>query len=94
MTLTSDHPVKLKPPALCYFCAHFRWGDKFSLEPTPARCEAFPGGIPQEILDNVADHRKPHAGDHGLQFALDPRRTENDIAEWQQDRADELEDME
>ena len=31
-------------------------------------CDAFPDRIPDDILDSSADHRKPHAGDHGLTF--------------------------
>jgi hypothetical protein len=33
--------------------------------PTPV-CQAFPGAIPEEILDNLADHRKPYPGDTGF----------------------------
>lgn len=32
------------------------------------RCEAFPDGIPQAIIDSTLDHREPVAGDHDLQF--------------------------
>jgi hypothetical protein len=31
-------------------------------------CNAFPDGIPMEILMNKFDHRKPHVGDQGIQF--------------------------
>jgi hypothetical protein len=31
-------------------------------------CEAYPGGIPEEIVTNQWDHRVQQAGDHGLQF--------------------------
>ena len=33
-----------------------------------AKCKAFPNGIPDEILFNQADHRKPYPGDRGIQF--------------------------
>jgi hypothetical protein len=33
-------------------------------------CAAFPDGdgIPLEIIRNEFDHRRPHEGDHGIQF--------------------------
>jgi hypothetical protein len=33
-----------------------------------SRCEAFPDGIPREILVGGGDHLKPIKGDHGIQF--------------------------
>lgn len=35
-------------------------------------CEAFPSAIPQEVLDNAVDHRKPIDGDDGIRFAPRP----------------------
>ena len=48
---------------MCEFCArHLRWeGDKL-------RCDAFPDGIPDEIVKGKVAHYKPYPGDHGLQF--------------------------
>lgn len=53
------------PRSQCVACVHLRpfegWG-------TPQTCDAYPGGIPQAILDNEVDHRQPVEGDHGIQF--------------------------
>jgi len=32
------------------------------------RCEAFPDGIPHEILIDEFDHKEPHPDDNGIQF--------------------------
>ncbi len=34
------------------------------------KCVAFPDGIPQEIIDNEFDHRKPYPGDRGIRFLM------------------------
>jgi hypothetical protein len=47
-------------------CAHYRSFLTTGL-PGPS-CTAFPAGIPDEIWENKADHRKPVAGDHGVQW--------------------------
>jgi len=31
-------------------------------------CDAFPDGIPSDILNNFADHTKPYKGDGGIQY--------------------------
>lgn len=48
----------------CVFCIHNRGN---------AKCDAFPKGIPFEVLDNRLDHRKPIEGDNGIRFELDPK---------------------
>jgi hypothetical protein len=35
----------------------------------PFRCLAFPDGIPNDILENLADHRNPYAGDGDIRFS-------------------------
>lgn len=51
---------------ICHACARDKDG-------TQQRCDAFPDGIPAEILNGTLDHRVPQAGDHGLRFK--PRAT-------------------
>lgn len=48
----------------CVFCRHAHTSG-----PT---CDAFPKGIPDEILRNEHDHRQPFIGDHGIRFEPDP----------------------
>ena len=40
-------------------------------------CKAFPEGIPEEILLNKKDHRKPIEGDNGIQF--DPKDPDEEL---------------
>ena len=47
----------------CFFCKNF----------VPKKinflfCEAFPGGIPEEILTGEHDHKNQYDGDNGIQF--------------------------
>lgn len=46
---------------VCSRCKHLRsFGGR--------TCAAFPDGIPSVIWRGDNDHRKPHPGDHGIQF--------------------------
>lgn len=49
----------------CFSCRHLTKGK-------PMRCPAFPDRIPRDILLNKFDHRKPHEGDHDIQFEPKP----------------------
>lgn len=49
---------------VCYSCKHLRTLGK---SPQGFTCDAFPDGIPQEILYG-ARHDDPWPGDHGIQF--------------------------
>ena len=44
----------------CLLCKH--------LNKDGISCNAFPDAIPQDILANVFDHRKPWPGDNGILF--------------------------
>lgn len=38
-------------------------------------CEAFPDGIPTEILSGENDHIKPYPGDHGITYKATDHRS-------------------
>jgi hypothetical protein len=48
---------------ICMGCKHIAKDDQWGY-----RCAAFPAGIPRDILESVADHRRPYEGDQGVQF--------------------------
>lgn len=60
--------MTIGPTSQCSTCSRFRSpfsrGD-FDGGPT---CAAFPDGIPEQILSNLADHRAPYPGDHGIRW--------------------------
>jgi len=69
--------VTTRLPALCWACERRTEGER-------ARCEAFPDGIPFEIIALAGDHREPVDGDHGRQFVqaeTDAARTA--FADWE-----------
>jgi hypothetical protein len=59
--------------AQCLFCIHWRSPlDQPNLDGVPdppQTCDAYPGGIPDDIWWNRADHRQPQPGDHGIGWA-------------------------
>ena len=54
-------------PFLCLWCTRLHGRDDGPM-PTELACNAYPKGIPDEILDNEVDHREPVNGDKGLRF--------------------------
>ena len=55
----------------CIHCKHFQ---KYREDDRKFLCNAFPQGIPDEIVDAKFDHRKPHPNDNGIQFVMNPDR--------------------
>ena len=53
--------MTVREPIQCDVCA---W------KTSPNTCQAFPDGIPQDILDGSFDHSKPHPNDNGILFVL------------------------
>lgn len=51
----------------CIDCKHLHRGDPNATRNT---CEAFPEGIPDVILFEGRDHRKPFKGDRGVRFEV------------------------
>lgn len=45
----------------CFRCVHFHDDNTYT-------CDAFPEGIPDDILESEFDHREPHEGDAGVTF--------------------------
>lgn len=52
---------------ICTKCVHFGAHDNPE-NSALVTCEAFPAGIPDEILREGFDHRNPFEGDGGIQF--------------------------
>jgi hypothetical protein len=51
----------------CADCVHFH------IDVTDRNeCDAFPKGIPNDIILNKVDHTKPVEGDHGIQYEQVP----------------------
>ena len=60
-------PITVAP--LCNTCVHYRRKEK------GIKCDAFPEGIPYDILFNKHDHHTPYPGDNGILYEPDPERT-------------------
>ena len=50
------------PTPLCAICRHLRNSED------EMRCDAYPNGIPFEILSSQVDHRKVYIQDHGITY--------------------------
>ena len=66
--------MTIGPVSQCSVCAHFKSPlDEKDMDTAAPFCDAFPTAIPEEILANQADHRKPFPGDHGIRWKSDGR---------------------
>lgn len=63
--------MTIGPAPMCMECARYRdIPGRFGLT-----CDAYPDGIPDEILNSEVDHTKPYEGDGGQTFiAVEPER--------------------
>ena len=59
---------KLAP--MCLFCKHYRGVDP---KKDTDVCDAFPEGIPIEIMDYNYDHRLPFPNDKGIRLEPNPK---------------------
>lgn len=50
---------------ICIVCKHL----KPDYDVHGGTCAAYPEGIPDAIWNSSVDHRQPHEGDHGIEFA-------------------------
>ena len=55
--------------ALCLTCKHLK-----AVRGEVPKCDAYPDGIPPEIILAKVVHDKPYAGDHGIQYEPKPRK--------------------
>lgn len=69
----------MTPYNLCVNCVRVQWDDSDNMTVMKAHCSAFPKGIPQAILTNRQDHRKPIKGDNGIQFLNGSDLTDKEI---------------
>jgi len=57
-------------PAQCIICKHYTdsYVRKKDYYMTVHTCDAFPKGIPHDIVFGTFDHTLPHDGDNGIKF--------------------------
>jgi len=51
--------------SICYRCEHVH-------HPERTTCDAFPDGIPGEIISGKVKHTEPYPGDNDIQYELNP----------------------
>jgi len=63
-------------PSDCWTCRHLRLGHAGQFA-----CAAFPRGVPTDLLEGRANHRKPYPGDGGIRYEPDPDAPDELISE-------------
>lgn len=84
--MKSKRVLPIIAPPICVDCKRLRpavygkWG---------MFCDAFPDGIPEDIIKSRVDHRQPVDGDHGLQFLAKSKVAAADAAHIMDEAEDE-----
>lgn len=55
-------------PPICCWCKHLHQQPSGTPLSTIFECDAYPDGVPDEILSSKVDHRKPYDGDNDIQY--------------------------
>jgi hypothetical protein len=63
----------------CAYCKHLR-GPRDPVRDKTQPCDAFPDGIPMDIIMNRFDHTIPYPGDRGIQFERIEEKAETKAA--------------
>ena len=61
----------------CMICKHAHVSD----ESIPTTCDAFPNGIPQQLLSGKVFHLTPYKGDNGIMLETDDHAALEDLKE-------------
>jgi hypothetical protein len=71
---TDLHLTRISP--ICWSCTRLRENG------VDQECDAFPGGIPEDIWEGETDHRVPYPGDKGMQYEPRNERGAQEVARW------------
>lgn len=63
--LNSEHPIMYPK---CGLCVHYRGTVRVGEYKRKHICDAFPEGIPSDIITEKHDHTTPYPGDGGMLF--------------------------
>ncbi len=66
---------------ICYTCVLYQGAQPEITGVDAPTCAAYPDGIPDAILTDGYDHRKPYRGDNGIRYSVAPGQ-EAALADW------------